>query len=454
MAAAAAAKPPGQRRAAAARTAHVAKAQDAAAVRRAAWRDAGRLLREVFDLPAVLRREKPWASLVGRREVLAIATGIVASSLVMDRWNEMSRRLAATIYMRDTALFLRQTASVAALSIAYSVLTNGTSALYSRVSALWRDALTRKAQARYMRSQAFYHLQNGAIADADQRMTNDISSVMSTLAALCYTAISTSTNAFSSVVRLALAVNPRYVVIVAVYIAVTDWFREWAAPAIEVGVLSGEMSAAMAEYRTSQMKLQENSETILTARGTEFEKTAILSAFGRLREKYLESYALSRKLWLYYSGLTISVVQPGFTALLVQFPFIQAGPREFGSGTEGMQANSVILAEMTFNATLVSRMMAQVRSITTLPRMLLSVSGSAARVVELLDACETLAEESGEQPQCRQSDSIRFENLSLRTPGGEVQLLNDLNLELEPGENLLLVGANGVGCGSTHTFAV
>ena len=430
------------------------KAQDAAAVRRAAWRDAGRLLREVFDLPAVLRREKPWASLVGRREALAIATGIVASSLVMDRWNEMSRRLAATIYMRDTALFLRQTASVAALSIAYSVLTNGTSALYSRVSALWRDALTRKAQARYMRSQAFYHLQNGAIADADQRMTNDISSVMSTLAALCYTAISTSTNAFSSVVRLALAVNPRYVVIVAVYIAVTDWFREWAAPAIEVGVLSGEMSAAMAEYRTSQMKLQENSETILTARGTEFEKTAILSAFGRLREKYLESYALSRKLWLYYSGLTISVVQPGFTALLVQFPFIQAGPREFGSGTEGMQANSVILAEMTFNATLVSRMMAQVRSITTLPRMLLSVSGSAARVVELLDACETLAEESGEQPQCRQSDSIRFENLSLRTPGGEVQLLNDLNLELEPGENLLLVGANGVGCGSTHTFAV
>ena len=39
-----------------------------------------------------------------RTQTMAIATGIVASSLVMDRWNEMSRRLAATIYMRDTAL--------------------------------------------------------------------------------------------------------------------------------------------------------------------------------------------------------------------------------------------------------------------------------------------------------------------------------------------------------------
>jgi putative ATP-binding cassette transporter len=426
------------------------------------------ILRHLFDLPAVLRRRKPFSALVGGPELLLLISGVLSQSVVLDVWNNFNRcagarapapscracadvpaagrsRLAKTLYMRDLPLFKKQMVQVAVISLAYTALNSVTSAANQQLRLKWSRHLTSTVHAKYLRSRAYYRLQGAgsAVPDPDARITGDISSVSSTLAALLFTSISVSVNSVSAIVRLAVLLSPRYVLICGGYLLLMEKYREWVMPAIKMGMMSGEMALFRGEFARAHMKLQEHSEAILTAGGTATEARAVDQLYSSWTAKMQEYQALTLREWWWYSGIVMTLLEPTLRAALIQGPVL-IGARSFDDYV-GMQRNSEVLADMTYTSTLVNRMMGQTRQAMNLPRSLLSVAGNAARVAELLEACDceqALAARKG-QP----GGQIRFENATVQTPDGK-DLVRGLTLAVAPGggrQNLLIVGPNGAG---------
>jgi ABC-type uncharacterized transport system fused permease/ATPase subunit len=414
-----------------------------------------RLLRHAFPLGAVLRREEPLSALVGWRHLLAMGIGLGTNSVVLDQYNDCLRRLAETMYLRDWVLFRRQTAQAVALSFAYSVTQMVSSRLYLILGAKWRGVLTRTIQDRYVRSQAYYRLQqadtSGAIPDADQRITEDVLAATTVLASTFYRVFMYSSNFLTAILRLATTVSPRYVFVCAGYLLLAERVREYSAPAMRVGMLNGEISHAMGEYRSAQLRLQRNAEPIVALRGTQFEKQSILSAYAKLERKQIEyNLQMSKDSW-WYTGIIREMITPSLTAFLVEIPFISSsGPQVYSTSEEGMDANALILGQMTFITVMMTKMMKFSRAMLMLPRILLAAAGPATRLVEVLDSCEELESASAARTSIRSSPShdvtsIKLEGLTVQPPGGDAPLIRDLSLEIVPGRNLLVVGENGVG---------
>lgn len=82
------------------------------------------------------------------------------------------------------------------------------------------------------------------------------------------------------------------------------------------------------------------------------------------------------------------------------------------------------------------------------------LSGYTARVVELLEAVDAPAEGVAAAPaalEVHDAPSILFEDVTIRAPDDRL-LLQGLNLELVPGRNIIVTGANGAG--KTSLFRV
>lgn len=85
-----------------------------------------------------------------------------------------------------------------------------------------------------------------------------------------------------------------------------------------------------------------------------------------------------------------------------------------------------------------------------------SAKGAAADIVDLLDSQPSIDAESteGKIPQNVQG-RIRFENIHFRYPTRPgVRVLRDLNLTVEPGTYVALVGASGCGKSTTYVFGL
>jgi ABC-type uncharacterized transport system fused permease/ATPase subunit len=423
----------------------------------------------VFPLDEVVVGKKPLAALVGWRYVLVMAGGMITNTILLDRYNDVLRRLAATIYLRDWTSFKRQSAQAVALSFVYSFIQIGSARLYILIASLWRHELTRAVQAKYMRSQAYYRLQQQdqqqqqqeeeedggerrAIRDADQRIAEDAKAVTTVLAGMVYRTMTYSTNLIGSVLRLAWLIHPKYVVICVGYLMVCERVREKAVPAMRLGLLTGEISRTTGEYHSAQLRLQENCEPIVAMRGTQAEKRRIMGTYAKMEKKQIEYFAESEKDTFWYSGVITVMTTPTMQSLLVEAPFIsRAGPAVHRSSQEGLEANAQILGEMAFVTTSMTRLMTYLRAMLMLRRIMLTAAGTATRLVELLDASDmapSTASTAGSDlsSQCDDSDSIQLERLTVQPPGGGAAvLIRDLDLSLTPGQNLLVVGENGVG---------
>lgn len=423
----------------------------------AAWRSVWILYRHVLPLGAVLRREKPLSALVGSRHLAVMAAGMVTNILVLDQYNNVLRRLAATIYLRDWAIFKRQISLALVLSFVYSFVQIGSARLYIMVAALWRRKLTRAVQGQYMRSSAYYRLQQqsenggGAIIDADQRITEDVKEVTMTLAGMCYRTMAYTSNLFGSVLRLALLIHPKYIFICFGYLLVCGRVRERAVPAMRLGLLNGEISRTMGEYMSAQLRVQENCEPIVTLRGTQAEKQRILDAYRKMEQTQIEFDAETSKDAFWYSGVITIVTTPTLQALLVEVPFISpSGPRVHASSQEGLEANAGILGEMTFVNASMKRLMTYTRAMLMLRRIVLSSAGRANRLVELLDACDQMVSGPLNRRQSSvgsqlSSATIKLQRLTVQRPDCGSVMVRALDIDITAGRNLLVVGESGVG---------
>eukprot|EP01052_Picozoa_sp_SAG31_P037564 SAG31_NODE_4870_length_2896_cov_2.419735_1_plen_855_part_10 len=373
---------------------------------------------------------------------------MLSQALVLDVWTELNRRLAKTIYLRDMERFKRQILQLACVSMGHNLLASYTTALYKRLVIKWRARLTELVQKKYILSMAYFRLQHQAdeygVHDPDNRITSDINSVSSTLASLLYSTTSTLINSCSAIVRLALFLSPRYVVICGGYLLCVNSYRERVVPAIELGMLAGDLTRVQGEYQKTHLRLQEHSEGILSAGGSRAEGKRISAALDGFIQKTKTYQSLVRKEWWWFSGLLVTVVEPIFRSAMIELPFLR-GKRALGDGLDGMARNAEVLGEITFTATLINRMMGQTRALMNVPRALLSAAGNATRVAQLLEACDKMVVVApSDQQGTKKSTTISIQNITIQSPAG-IELVNQLTIDVESGRNLLVCGSNGVG---------
>jgi ATP-binding cassette subfamily B protein len=77
---------------------------------------------------------------------------------------------------------------------------------------------------------------------------------------------------------------------------------------------------------------------------------------------------------------------------------------------------------------------------------------AAVRVTEVLDTEPAIADRPGAVALVRSRGRLSFESVGFRFDDAESDLLHDINLELEPGETVAIVGATG--CGKTTMSAL
>eukprot|EP01052_Picozoa_sp_SAG31_P005615 SAG31_NODE_249_length_19118_cov_47.456195_13_plen_138_part_00 len=100
------------------------------------------LYAELFDIGGVLRGSKPWSAMVGAREMLVLICSILGSIIVLDQYNLMLRRLAATIYLRDADVFRRQIIFAAALSFGQGTMKTTSRHMLFMLIQKWRHELS------------------------------------------------------------------------------------------------------------------------------------------------------------------------------------------------------------------------------------------------------------------------------------------------------------------------
>ena len=117
-----------------------------AAARKQAWCAMRVLYAELFDIRGLLCGSKSWSAMIGAREMLILICSILGNIIVLDQYNLMLRRLAATIYLRDVDLFRRQIIFAAGLSFGQETMKTTSRHMLYKLIQKWRHELSRTLQ--------------------------------------------------------------------------------------------------------------------------------------------------------------------------------------------------------------------------------------------------------------------------------------------------------------------
>lgn len=189
-----------------------------------------------------------------------------------------------------------------------------------------------------------------------------------------------------------------------------------------------------ADLRYSLLRIRENAENIAFYRGEESESKQV---FLRLRSaiKYnwnLELYLLLANFLLLPLSILWSVV-----------PVVLIVPLYFNHEISYGQ-----IAQATMAAGLISMSFQRITEF--IPQFSGMVPG-VVRLSEILEKSKSIANSNKSSNEDETffttsiSHSLKFEKLSLTTPGGELKLVQDLNLEIKPQQHYVVIGQTGVG---------
>jgi len=182
-----------------------------------------------------------------------------------------------------------------------------------------------------------------------------------------------------------------------------------------------------ADFRYSLVHVRDNAESIAFYQGEKPEVTHIGERFRQVLGNFNLLIGWQRNLSFFTTAYSyLPVVLP----FLVLFPEYFSGKIEYG---DMVQANFAFL--QVYGA--LSLIVSQIEQIT----------GFAAGVQRLSSFAEVMAEDKERTPGIRSEDADRFdlEDVTLATPNKSRVLIDRLNVNLEAGQNLAVVGQSGIG---------
>jgi len=305
----------------------------------------------------------------------------------------------------------------------------------------WRKWLTGRFLDGYLSQRRYYHLSaDPDIDNPDQRIAEDINTFTGRSINFLLVVLGSAMQlvAFSAVLW---GISKVLVGFLAIYAIVGTVVALWlfGQPLIHLNFWQLKREA---DFRFDLMRLRENAESIAFYRGEPQERAQIDRRFEDVYENYDKLIKKQRSLNLYqraYSQLTL--VLP--VVILAQA--VLSGELEVGRATQAVAAFAAVLTAVTVivdNFESLSRFVAGIGRLDVLAKAV-ALPQRTDRPVE-----GTAASTSGEEQRINlheEGEALLIESLTLRTPGAGRVLLQELELEMKPGDGLLITGPSGSG---------
>ena len=313
----------------------------------------------------------------------------------------------------------------------------------------WRRWLTSRFLDGYLGERKYYEIgARGDIDNPDQRISEDINTFTgrSTHFLLIFIGSLMQLVAFSAVLW---SISHTLVAILAVYAFLGTFgaLYFFGTPLIRMNFWQLRREA---DFRFSLMRLRENAESIAFYRGEAQERVQLNVRFEAAFSNFARLIKQQRSLNLFqrtFSQLTLVVPS------VVLAGAVLAGEMEVGRAVQAAGAFTAVLAAVSLivdNFESLSRFVAGIDRLHALSQVVLKTPAAPApwadpsaidpvigAVAAPPDAAPTIA--------MREGDTLAIEALTLYTPDFRRKLVQDLSLQLAPGDALLIIGPSGCG---------
>lgn len=301
-----------------------------------------------------------------------------------------------------------------------------------RLALNWRDFLARTLMQRYFHNRAYYRLNSSdEIDNPDQRMSEDAKNF--TLTALSFVLI-----VINSIIQI-------------IGYAGVLWSISHTLVGVLVGYAVGGTLAAFligkrliglnylqyereADFRYGLVRVRDNAESIAFYRGERRELRDLRGRLGAVVGNMLVLIRWNRNLAFFTTGYnSLALILP----MLIVAPLFLQGKVEFGKITQASAAFATFLAAVSLVITQFERLSAFAAGVTRL--------GALWDYLDERDAEDDLESENEQIEVSEEERTIQLEDLTVRTPDSNRELLKELNFKLPPGGSLLIMGESGSG---------
>jgi len=342
--------------------------------------------------------------------------------------------LISALSARDEPRFWQTVMIFIGVLVVYAPLLAGYRYLRDRLSLQWRRWLTERYVDNYFSDRAYYNLNNAEtdIDNPDQRIAEDVRSFTQESLTFLLVLVESvlSVIVFSSVLW---GISRPLVLFLVLYALIGTLVTTliFGKPLVR---LNYEQLKKEADFRFSLVRIRENAEAIAFYRGEERES-------NQIKQRFLEVFHNVKQLLVWELNLNVLTNAyefiPFVLPALVVAPAIFAGEIEVGKVSEAQGA----FVRVFFSLNLV---VARFQALTTFGAGINRLYSFA----EFLEqATASVPDSSDQQPtiQTIEADHLAVEHLTLETPNYQRTLVEDLSVELSPGQGLLVIGPSGCG---------
>ena len=386
------------------------------------------------------KKKSAWALLALLIALMVCETQLAV--LLIDKTGEMTSALAAK---QSDRFWSAVRASLIVLAFAVPVY-----AFYyymrDAFSNHWRRWLTHRFLDGYLGERRYYDLGNaGDIDNPDQRISEDINTFTgkSTHFLLIFLGSIMQLVAFSAVLW---GISKTLVAFLAVYALVGTWgaLYLFGAPLIRLNFWQIRREA---DFRFGLMRLRENAESIAFYRGEPQERAQIDHRFEAAFTNYARLIKKQRSLNLFQRSFSqLTLVVPS----IILANQVLSGELEVGRAVQAAGAFTAVLAAVSLivdNFESLSRFVAGIDRLHVLSKAVLKTPEAPIPWAE--PATRLPAATTPQAPDTlitlRVGDTMSIEALTLYTPQFGRMLVQDLSLQLAPGDALLITGPSGCG---------
>jgi ATP-binding cassette subfamily D (ALD) protein 3 len=330
--------------------------------------------------------------------------------------------------------------------IAASVINSGIKFLTNAITVAFRRRLTEYVHSRYLAHRSYYRaavLRLGNLDNADARIVEDLNQFCATAADLFSRTFKPALDVALSTQRMGRSMGYGGLTALYTYFLVSGALVRAVSPPIPR--LVAEQAALEGDFRRAHARLIAHAEEVAFLEGAAREKS-ILN--GKLRG--VTAFATKLHLLQFRQGMVDQWGLKYFASVIgwpiLAVPFL----------THPSDDVAEVAARYREYDSLLQSASASVGDLLLVYKKLQRLSGFTARVVELLEAVETppeagVAADTSKALAVHDKPSILFDGVTIVSPDDRL-LLKQLSLEIVPGRNIIVTGANGAG--KTSMFRV
>ena len=196
------------------------------------------------------------------------------------------------------------------------------------------------------------------------------------------------------------------------------------------------------EYHQVVRRIQDQTGDMTTAIEESAKGIRVIKAFGRSKEVF-ERYDV-QSVELRDTQLERVRVHTRFIWVLVLIPNLTLAGVLL-AGALAVAADSLTVGGLVAFITYVLILVWPIEELGWILAMAEEAETAAGRVWEVFDTDPVIADRPGARPLVRARGDVRFERVAFSYPGSDRTVLHGVDLEIQPGETLALVGATGAG---------